>query len=141
MRTLDFLSHQLLTVASLFQDTLRFLGAVLFAHMSWKTNLMTMTVDIFPRSVVASAAGILGMGSGLGGVLFSTVAGHIIKRYSYTPIFVIMGFLHPVAYLLVRWLVRGEAGTSTGPQSVDTDRNIYENAGELPKRARTSGPL
>ena len=64
MRTLDFLSHQLLTVASLFQDTLRFFGAVLFAHMSWKTNLMTMTVDIFPRSVVASAAGILGMGSG-----------------------------------------------------------------------------
>lgn len=84
--------------------------AVLFAHMSWKTNLMTMTVDIFPRSVVASAAGILGMGSGLGGVLFSSVAGHIIKRYSYTPIFVIMGFLHPVAYLFVRWLVRGEAG-------------------------------
>ena len=29
MRTLDCLSHQLLTVASLFQDTLRFLGAVL----------------------------------------------------------------------------------------------------------------
>ena len=43
---------------------------VTFAHMSWKTNLMTMTNDIYPTAIVGSIAGLVGLGSGLGGFLF-----------------------------------------------------------------------
>jgi ACS family hexuronate transporter-like MFS transporter len=79
---------------------------VLFAHMSWKTNQMTLTVDVFPRPIVATMAGIVGTGGGLGAALFSAMTGHLLERYSYLPIFWIMGLMHPVAYFFVHWLVR-----------------------------------
>ncbi len=79
---------------------------VLFAHMSWKTNLMTLTNDLFPRPVVASVAGILSTGSGAGGALFTMLVGYVIQSYSYVPVFVMMAFMHPVSYLFVHWMVR-----------------------------------
>jgi len=85
---------------------LAFMCVVLFAHMSWKTNLMTLTIDIFPKPVVASVAGIVATGSGLGATIFTGIVGSVIKNHSYTPIFVAMGFMHALAYLIVRWSVR-----------------------------------
>ncbi len=80
---------------------------VTFAHMAWKTNIMTITNDIYPTHVVGSLAGIVAFGNGLGGTLFTWLVGWIVQYYSYDAIFVIMGFMHPVAYLIFRWLVRG----------------------------------
>jgi ACS family hexuronate transporter-like MFS transporter len=79
---------------------------VLFAHMSWKTNQMTLTVDVFPRVIVASVAGIVGTGGGIGAAIFASFAGHMIQRYSYLPVFWVMGLMHPMAYLFVHCLVR-----------------------------------
>jgi MFS transporter, ACS family, hexuronate transporter len=89
--------------------TIAIISLALFAHSSWKTNLVTMTVDIFPRQVVARVHGIVATGGGIGGALFTTAAGYVIEWHSYTPILVLMGFLHPLAYLCVRWLIKGEA--------------------------------
>ncbi|MBL8213392.1 MAG: MFS transporter [Bryobacterales bacterium] len=80
---------------------------VTFAHMAWKTNIMTITNDIYPTHVVGSLAGIVAFGNGLGGTLFTWLVGWIVQYYSYDAIFVIMGFMHPTAYLIFRWLVRG----------------------------------
>ncbi len=60
---------------------------VTFAHMAWKTNLMTMTNDIYPTAVVGSAAGIVGLGSSLGGVIFTGITGFVVENYSYGTIF------------------------------------------------------
>jgi ACS family hexuronate transporter-like MFS transporter len=79
---------------------------VTFSHMAWKTNLMTMTNDIYPTRLVGSVSGIIAFGSGLGGTLFTSLTGFVVQHSSYTLIFVIMGFLHPAAYLIVRWLVK-----------------------------------
>ena len=79
---------------------------VTFSHMAWKTALMTMTNDIYPAHVVGSVSGIIAFGSGLGGTLFTSLTGFVVQNFSYTWIFVTMGFLHPVAYLLVRSLVK-----------------------------------
>jgi MFS transporter, ACS family, hexuronate transporter len=84
---------------------------VLFGHMSWKTNLMTLTVDIFPKPMVGRVAGIVGTGSGIGAAIFTTLAGYIIQNHSYTPVFVIMALMHPLGYLFVRLMV----GTHTNP--------------------------
>ncbi|HEX4488054.1 MAG TPA: MFS transporter [Terriglobales bacterium] len=91
---------------------------VLFAHMSWKTNLMTLTIDIYPKRVVGSIAGIVALGSGLGAIGFAGIVGWVIKNYSYTPIFIAMGFMHIAAYLIVRLTVRREslAAIPTLPQ-------------------------
>jgi len=81
---------------------------VTFSHMAWKTNLMTMTNDIYPTRMVGSVAGVVAFGSGLGGALFTNIAGRIISVGSYKLVFIIMGFLHPAALLIVQLLVRGE---------------------------------
>lgn len=77
---------------------------VTFAHMAWKTNLMTMTNDIYPTAVVGSAAGIVGLGSSLGGVIFTGITGFVVENYSYGMIFFVMGFLHPVALAVLHVL-------------------------------------
>ncbi len=89
---------------------------ITFSHMAWKTALMTMTNDIYPRHIVGSVSGIIAFGSGLGGTLFTSLTGFVVQHFSYTWIFVVMGFLHPIAYVLVRWLVK-ERITSAAPEA------------------------
>jgi ACS family hexuronate transporter-like MFS transporter len=79
---------------------------VTFSHMAWKTALATMTNDIYPPHVVGSVSGMIAFGSGLGGTLFTSLTGFVVQNFSYTWIFVVMGFLHPVAYVLVRSLLK-----------------------------------
>jgi ACS family hexuronate transporter-like MFS transporter len=86
--------------------TILLISVVLFIHSAWKTNLVTLTVDIFPRRVVASAHGIVATGGGIGGAIFTTMAGYLIEWQSYTPVLALMGVLHPMAYLCVRRLVK-----------------------------------
>ena len=83
---------------------------VTFAHMAWKTNLMTMTNDVYPTAVVGSAAGIVGLGSSLGGVIFTGITGVVVERYSYAAIFFLMAFLHPTALGVLHCLARGNVG-------------------------------
>ncbi len=89
--------------------SLMLISLVLGAHSAWKTNLVTLTVDIFPRHVVATVHGIVATGGGIGGAIFQSFAGQVIDKYSYTPLLVLMGILHPLAYLCMRGLVNGEA--------------------------------
>jgi ACS family hexuronate transporter-like MFS transporter len=79
---------------------------ITFAHMSWKTNLMTMTNDIYPTSIVGSVAGIVGLGSSLGGVIFTRITGIVVENYSYATIFVLMAFLHPLALLILNAMIK-----------------------------------
>jgi ACS family hexuronate transporter-like MFS transporter len=82
------------------------ISVVLMAHMSWKTNLATLSVDLYPRPVVGRVAGIVATGSGIGGALFISIAGSVIARWSYRPLFFVMGFLHLIGFAIVLWLVR-----------------------------------
>ena len=66
----------------------------------------TISNDIYPVGVIGSVSGIIAFGSGVGGTLFTNMTGQVVQHYSYNAIFAVMAFLHPVAYLLVRWLVR-----------------------------------
>lgn len=84
------------------------ISVVTFAHMAWKTNLMTLTNDIYPVGVVGSVSGIIAFGSGVGSTLFTNLTGQVVEHYSYRAIFVMMGFLHPFAYLLVRYFIKND---------------------------------
>ena len=90
---------------------------VTFSHMAWMTNLMTVTNDIYPRQIIGSVAGIAAFGNGLGGAIFTSLTGYVVQHFSYSAIFIIMGFLHPAAFLTFRWLVRGPVDLKAG-QSV-----------------------
>jgi ACS family hexuronate transporter-like MFS transporter len=85
------------------------------AHMAWKTNLMTMTNDVYPVNIVGSVAGIVAFGSGVGATLFTALTGWLVQHFSYSAVFVIMGFLHPLSWFVVRALVRGPIAAETEP--------------------------
>jgi MFS transporter, ACS family, aldohexuronate transporter len=74
------------------------------AHLAWQVTLGALIVDIYPQRSVATAFGIVAAGSGLGGMISTGVVGHMVTSYSYTPVFIIMGLLHPCALLIIRQL-------------------------------------
>ncbi|HWC00431.1 MAG TPA: MFS transporter [Bryobacteraceae bacterium] len=79
-----------------------------FAHLSWQISLSAMVVDLFPKHLVGTVFGIVAAGSGLGGMISTNLVGHLVTSYSYTPVFLAMGFLHPLAFLLIRTLGKEE---------------------------------
>ncbi len=81
---------------------------VTFAHMVWKTNLATVTNDLYPVQVVGSVSGMFAFGNGLGGLLFTALTGWLVQYSGYYWVFAFMGVLHPLAFMVFRGLVRGE---------------------------------
>jgi MFS transporter, ACS family, aldohexuronate transporter len=75
-----------------------------FAHLAWQTSLSTLVVDLYPKRIVGTVFGIVAAGSGLGGMISTNLIGRLVTHYSYTPVFIGMGFLHPAAFLLIRTL-------------------------------------
>ncbi len=73
-----------------------------FAHMAWLISLSTIIVDVYPKPVVGTVFGLVAAGSGFGGMLSTNLVGRAVTGYSYAPVFIVMGFLHPLVYLLVR---------------------------------------
>jgi ACS family hexuronate transporter-like MFS transporter len=102
--------------------TLLIICIVTFAHMAWKTNLMTLTNDIYPTRVVGSVSGLAAFGNGLGGAIFTYLTGHIVQHFSYNAIFVIMGFLHPAAYVIFKLLVRGPISSFDGEPALSLNK-------------------
>jgi len=71
------------------------------AEMIWMTNCVTLPIDIFPSSIVGSVQGTIGAGGSLGGLFSTGVVGTLITSFSYAPVYAIMSFLHPVAFVLL----------------------------------------
>jgi ACS family hexuronate transporter-like MFS transporter len=86
--------------------TIALICVVTFAHMAWKTNQNTLTNDLFPKHLIGATSGLLAFGTGLGGTLFIWMTGHVVQGFGYGAIFIIMGLLHPVSYLITRRFVR-----------------------------------
>ena len=79
---------------------------VTFSHMAWKTNQNTLTNDVFPKTVVGTASGMLALGTGLGGTLFTWLTGFLVESFGYGSVFLLMGVLHPISYVVTQRLVR-----------------------------------
>jgi ACS family hexuronate transporter-like MFS transporter len=76
-------------------------SAAAFAHLAWQILLSTIIVDLYPKPVVGTVFGLVAAGSGFGGMVSTNLVGRAVTFYSYSPIFLVMGFLHPLAYLLL----------------------------------------
>lgn len=87
-------------------STLAILIAALiaFAHMNWLVTLTAIVVELYPAQQVGTAAGLIASGSGLGGMISSEIIGSIVTHSGYTPLFFIMGTLHPLV-LVFLWPV------------------------------------
>jgi ACS family hexuronate transporter-like MFS transporter len=80
-------------------------ATIAFAHLSWMITLTAIAVDFFPKEKLGTAFGFISAGSGIGGLISAEVIPHILHTSGYLPLFIIMGFLHPLALFMI-WSLR-----------------------------------
>jgi MFS transporter, ACS family, hexuronate transporter len=76
---------------------------VTWGHAFWVSNLQALPSELFPGREVATASGLTGMGGAIGGVLAQLGTGYLVSTFSYAPVFVIAGLLHPLSMVLIYW--------------------------------------
>lgn len=75
-----------------------------FSHQSWSTNMLTLPADIFPPRVVGSVTGIQGLSIAASAIAQLTI-GYVVAAYSYGPVFMVAGLLHPTAAIVLLLLL------------------------------------
>ncbi|MDO8539161.1 MAG: MFS transporter [Opitutaceae bacterium] len=69
-------------------------------------NLMGLIADLFPQQILARISGMTGVGDGIVSMLMMLLAGMVIDRFSYTPVFIAVGLL-PVLSLTALMVLVG----------------------------------
>jgi MFS transporter, ACS family, hexuronate transporter len=94
-----------LIVPSPLSLTIVFYSVAMFAHQFWSTIMQTLAADLFPPKMVGSVAGLMGGAGALGAAIFSFMAGAIVGRYGYAPVFLATGVVHPISFVVIVLLV------------------------------------
>jgi len=82
-------------------------GLACAAHSGWAANNFTLVSDCFRKETVGSMTGLAGFAGGVGGVLITGVIPTIlIESFGYSPIFILMGILHPIAFVVMNLLIK-----------------------------------
>jgi ACS family hexuronate transporter-like MFS transporter len=96
-----------------------FISIATSCHQAWSANIFTVASDAFPKRAVGSVVGFGGMCGGIGGMLMLLVAGGMLQWLgSFTPLFILAGVMHPLAWLAIRALVGKNIAV------VDLDRGL-----------------
>jgi ACS family hexuronate transporter-like MFS transporter len=82
---------------------------VAYAVTAWLCNLTALIVDITPKQILGTAFGVIACGSAFGGILMNQGIAWLVTHRSYDDGFYLMAMVHPLAFLLVRHLRRGDA--------------------------------
>ena len=97
----------LVTQAQSSQAIVILMAVIAFAEFTWMVTMTALAVDVLPPRRIGRMFGVVSAGSGLGGMVFMYAVGRLVTWYSYTPVFVLMGCLHPIAMYFVWRIARG----------------------------------
>lgn len=73
----------------------------LFATQFKQASLFTLPIDLFSKKDAASVWGISGSAGSFGAMLFTPLIGYLVDTISYSPVFVIVAFLHIISAIIV----------------------------------------
>ena len=74
---------------------------VTFGHGLWVANLQTLPTDMFHGPEIGTVTGFSGSGGAVGGMLANLGTGYIVTHFTYAPVFLMAGFMHPLATGLI----------------------------------------
>lgn len=74
--------------------------AITLGHGIWVANLQTIPVDLFEEREVGTVTGFSGMGGAIGGALANLGTGYLVMHFSYAPVFLLAGLMHPISAVL-----------------------------------------
>jgi ACS family hexuronate transporter-like MFS transporter len=72
-----------------------------FGHAFWVSNIQTLPTDLFRTGEVGTAMGFSGMGGAVGGILANLGTGYVVQHFSYAPVFLMAGLMHPLSAVIV----------------------------------------
>lgn len=76
-----------------------------FGHGFWVSNLQALPTDLFAGPEIGTASGFTGMGGAIGGMLAQLGTASLITHYSYAPVFIMAGLMHPLSAAIVYALI------------------------------------
>ncbi|HVF40527.1 MAG TPA: MFS transporter [Gemmatimonadaceae bacterium] len=82
------------------------ISVIAFGFQSWIVNVHTLPSDCFPKQDVGSVFGIGGTSAGIASMGFTLLVGYIVDRFSYTPVFIMVGLMGPLAAILLLVIMR-----------------------------------
>lgn len=94
------LSVLFITSVSTAEMAVALMALFMFAHGFWITNYITSISDIFGNKGTATVVGLSGTAGTLSSLVINPMIGWIVINYSYNPLWMVAGFLYPLAYVL-----------------------------------------
>ena len=82
------------------------ISVIAYGFQSWIVNVHTLPSDCFPKQDVGSVFGIGGTSAGIASMGFTLLVGYIVDRFSYTPVFIMVGLMAPLAAILLLLIMR-----------------------------------
>ena len=88
---------------------------ITFGHGLWVANLQTIPTDIYPGPEIGTVTGFSGAGGAVGGMIAQLGTGYLVMNFSYAPVFLLAGLMHPLSAVLTyrllpdRFFVKREA--------------------------------
>jgi ACS family hexuronate transporter-like MFS transporter len=73
---------------------------ITFGHGLWVANLQTIPTDLFLPHEIGTVTGFSGSGGAVGGMLASLGTGYIVTHFTYAPVFLLAGLMHPLSAVL-----------------------------------------
>jgi len=102
---------------------LALIGLVLFGFQFWINNVQTLPSDFFSDKMVASVAGLGGVGAGVGSMIFTLATGWIVDHFGYTPVLTAAGALAPIGTIVLFALT----GTITKiPSNISNSKSLVQ---------------
>ncbi|WP_394972692.1 MFS transporter [uncultured Croceitalea sp.] len=77
----------------------------LFATQFKQSALFTIPIDLFSKKDAASVWGISGSAGSFGAMLFTPVIGWLVDTISYSPVFIIVAFLHILSAIIIMFFI------------------------------------
>jgi ACS family hexuronate transporter-like MFS transporter len=75
--------------------------SITLGHGLWPATLQPIPPDLFPGHEVGTVSGFSGSGGAVGGMLASLGTGYLVTHFTYAPVFLLSGLMHPLSAVLI----------------------------------------
>ena len=89
------------------------LALAVFFIQAYNSNLFALPADIFAPGRVASVVGLNVMCNALAAIGVIQFTGHVVERFSYTPVFLLVAFLLPAGSICAHFMVSSTTKATT----------------------------
>jgi ACS family hexuronate transporter-like MFS transporter len=92
------------------------MAVIAFAEFTWMVTMTALAVDVLPIRRFGRMFGVIAAGSGFGGMIFMEAVGRLVTAFSYTPVFILIACLHPIALIAVWRIARRPAAPNAATE-------------------------